>query len=235
MKKIIIITLLIFMVLPGYGMAKSDDSLELIVNEILEVYDNASRDSILKEINYVSEIKNIEPYKAAKIMYEELLEQKKLSEVEKSNVSLFSTQILNSSAQGDIFYETASTSGIAHGHVGIYYGTDSIVESVTSGVRRIARITKQVGPGARILRVSNTSVTQKNNAAKWANTQVGQSYSYNFATNRSTSCTGAKNCSKLVWCAYKETMNIDLDRNGGLGVYPKDIRDHSRMQILKSY
>lgn len=35
------------------------------------------------------------------------------------------------------------------------------------------------------------------------------------------------NCSQLVWVAYMEAAGIDLDSNGGPGVYPYDIRDSS--------
>ena len=34
------------------------------------------------------------------------------------------------------------------------------------------------------------------------------------------------NCSQLVWASYKNAdSNIDLDADGGPGVYPKDIAD----------
>lgn len=33
------------------------------------------------------------------------------------------------------------------------------------------------------------------------------------------------NCSQLVWAAYMKSLNVDLDGNGGNGVYPGDIRD----------
>lgn len=66
-------------------------------------------------------------------------------------------------------------------------------------------------------------------------TAASVSYSYNFATNRTTSCIGDKNCSKLVWCAFKEKAKIDIDKDGGLGVYPVDIRDSPMFLTLKSY
>ncbi|KAB7789844.1 hypothetical protein [Bifidobacterium leontopitheci] len=33
------------------------------------------------------------------------------------------------------------------------------------------------------------------------------------------------NCSQLAWASYYYTSKLDLDSNGGSGVYPKDIRD----------
>jgi hypothetical protein len=43
-----------------------------------------------------------------------------------------------------------------------------------------------------------------------------------FAANKITM--SKLNCSSLVWRAYKH-VNIDLDSNGGPGVYPADIRN----------
>ncbi len=37
--------------------------------------------------------------------------------------------------------------------------------------------------------------------------------------------TNSYNCSQLVWAAYKSTdPNVDLDSDGGPGVYPTDIK-----------
>lgn len=37
--------------------------------------------------------------------------------------------------------------------------------------------------------------------------------------------TNSYNCSQLVWAAYKSTdPNVDLDSDGGPGVYPTDIQ-----------
>ncbi|WP_211271156.1 hypothetical protein [Brochothrix thermosphacta] len=71
-------------------------------------------------------------------------------------------------------------------------------------------------------------------AANWANSQVGEKYSKNFATNRKTGKYGAKNCSKLVWSAYILKADIDIDKDKGAGVYPKDIRDSNYTHTYKT-
>lgn len=128
--------------------------------------------------------------------------------------------------KGDIFYTPSSTLGIPHGHVGIYYAFNRIVESIPeTGVRNISYVGRNVEPNAVMQSVSTTQA-KRNAAANWANSRVGiDGYSYNFATNRQTAHTGAKNCSKLVWSAYLLNAGTDIDRNGGTGVYPLDIRD----------
>lgn len=128
--------------------------------------------------------------------------------------------------KGDIFYTPSSTLGIQHGHTGVYYDTHTIVESIPeTGVRKIGYNNRNVEKEAVMQRV-NVSQEERNAAAEWANSRVGKDgYSYNFLNNRNTSDYGDKNCSKLVWSAYKISSNIDMDVDKGLGVYPRDIRD----------
>ncbi|GIQ69442.1 hypothetical protein DUZ99_03415 [Xylanibacillus composti] len=87
---------------------------------------------------------------------------------------------------------------------------------------------------SRLMKVKKTSLSQDQQAALWAESKIGSSYNNNFAINRS--CGGSSfNCSQLVWCAFMDTIGLDLDGNGGLGVYPKDIRDSREVLTLKTY
>jgi hypothetical protein len=45
---------------------------------------------------------------------------------------------------------------------------------------------------------------------------------------------GAKNCSKLVWGAYLLKAGLDIDKNGGAGVYPRDMRDSGHTVTYKT-
>lgn len=63
----------------------------------------------------------------------------------------------------------------------------------------------------------------------------GDSYTLNFFNNRNTDCYGAKNCSKLVWCAYDIAARVDIDSNGGAGVYPRDILNYKYSKVYKEY
>lgn len=53
----------------------------------------------------------------------------------------------------------------------------------------------------------------------------GAGYNLDFAFNKTDGPT--YNCSQLVWAAYRNATlgELDLDSNGGFGVYPTDVRD----------
>lgn len=141
--------------------------------------------------------------------------------------------IIGPSATGDFFYTPASTAFVNHGHVGLYYSSNTIVESIfPTGVRSISANVKMVEKGAVVKSVSTTSAV-KRNAANWAYTQIGQPYSLNFMNNRNTGHMGAKNCSKLIWSAYLLYGGLDLDVNKGFGVYPRDIRDAKQTRFIR--
>ncbi|WP_147196706.1 YiiX/YebB-like N1pC/P60 family cysteine hydrolase [Rummeliibacillus stabekisii] len=138
------------------------------------------------------------------------------------------TVSVGSSTKGNFYYTPSQTAYLNHGHVGMYYSSTTIVESVPSdGVRTISTTKRKVDSSGAVVKSVDTTTAKRTAAADWAYSQLGESYSYNFATNRSTSHTGAKNCSKLIWSAYKLKASLDLDVDGGLGVYPRDVRDAS--------
>lgn len=83
----------------------------------------------------------------------------------------------------------------------------------------------------------NTSQEARNEAADWALRKAGQrngdpgaGYNYNFAFNKDIEA-DRFNCSSLVWAAYMAATNgvIDLDADGGPGVYPSDVRDDDQV------
>jgi uncharacterized protein YycO len=141
--------------------------------------------------------------------------------------------VVGPSATGDFFYTPARTAFVNHGHVGLYYSSNTIVESVfPDGVRSISANVRMVEKGAVVKSVSTTNVV-KRDAANWAYSQIGQPYSLNFMNNRNTGHTGAKNCSKLIWSAYLLNGGLDLDVNKGFGVYPRDIRDAKQTRFIR--
>ncbi|WP_296204698.1 hypothetical protein [uncultured Corynebacterium sp.] len=90
-------------------------------------------------------------------------------------------------------------------------------------------------PRLRNLRKQTVNASQeiRNSAARWAASKAGAGYNspgagyrYNFAFNRNVDG-DSFNCSSLVWAAYMYASknDIDLDKNGGPGVYPDDVRD----------
>lgn len=123
--------------------------------------------------------------------------------------------------RGDVFYTPSSTLGVNHGHSGIYSYTTKIVEATPSAdVAERSYTLVKVASGARKQYVS-TSQANRNKAAARARTFIGRSYNPIFAFNKTYR--GRMNCSQTVWAAYKSATGIDLDSNGGHGVYPSDI------------
>lgn len=118
---------------------------------------------------------------------------------------------------GDVFYRPASI----HGHVGIYYLTGTIVEAPGGCCTVTAKsaYSYKVPSGSTKMQIE-TSQNTRTSAAVWANNRQGTAYNYSFFNNKKT--TGKMNCSQLVWAAYK-VYSVNLDSNGGFGVYPKDI------------
>lgn len=152
------------------------------------------------------------------------------------------------SATGNIFFVD---SGSPWNHVGLYTAKEYIVESMPEdGVQywkynateahQFVVTNPQDGVNdSCILSVSTTS-SKKTSAAAWpkANIPKGTPYDYDPLDNKADyyntgkdnvrSELDALNCSELVWRAYKKGASIDLDGNGGLGVYPNDILDSNK-------
>ena len=123
--------------------------------------------------------------------------------------------------RGDVFYSPASTAGVSHGHSGIYSEKTKIVEATPGhGVKERTYSQVRVSSGAQKQYV-NTSQANRNKAANQARKFIGRSYNYKFPINKTSK--GPMNCSQTVWAAYKTATGIDLDSNGGHGVYPVDI------------
>ncbi len=251
MRKILAFMIALSLLLPTQAFALNPvaQDLESIVAQLSIISDGLTVQQIRDIIQSTSEELGLpEEYIANQILYEASYSLTKAHEAQLRNITPMgssgggggseTTYPLDSSNKGDIFFETASTAGIEHGHVGLYYSDNILVESMPGdGVRTIDRSNKAVASGAKILAVKDTaaSTSQKEAAVDWAYSRVGDAYSYNFISNRLKTCDKEKNCSKLVWCAYKIEADIDLDANGGLGVYPTDIRDSNLVTTIKSY
>jgi uncharacterized protein YycO len=141
----------------------------------------------------------------------------------------------NARFKGDVFHSYAKTAVFKHNHVGIYYTRDTIVEAPGSGTRSrsvTASTLKKCGPIYKMYVSTNQSNRDK--AANHAyNKFRGMEYDTNFADNKDNS-NGKINCSELVWKAYKHGADIDLDSNGGPGVYPDNIKDDSSTVVYQT-
>lgn len=210
------------------------------VDKILTLQPGVTLDELQKEVRELSLSTGMKEDEIYAKMYAEMENQNRLAaEEEKQLAEQYGAakdaeiqggegsalHIVGPSAQGDFYYTPSATAYVNHGHVGLYYSNNTIVESIyPSGVRSISANVRKVDKGA-VVKSVNTTSTVKNNAANWAFGEIGQAYSLNFANNRNTGHTGAKNCSKLIWSAYLLKGNLDLDVDKGFGVYPRDVRD----------
>lgn len=212
------------------------------VDQILKLQPDISRQELLQDVQMIASNTGQPEQIILEQIYTELKNNQDNGKKEKIALSDRSTYggsggtiSVGSSTKGNFYYTPSETAYLDHGHVGMYYTSTTIVESVPSaGVRTISTTARKVDSSGAMVKSVTTSTTNRNNAANWANSQVGESYSYNFATNRLTSHTGAKNCSKLIWSAYKQNGSLDLDVDGGLGVYPRDVRDAKGTVLVRN-
>ncbi|SMD19948.1 YiiX/YebB-like N1pC/P60 family cysteine hydrolase [Lentzea albidocapillata] len=139
----------------------------------------------------------------------------------------------NSRYKGDIFHSYAKTV-VPHNHVGIFYTTKIVVEAPgpkSLSQARTAATLNKCGPVYKMY--VKAKQTTRNKAANYAyNSLRGKSYDLDFAINK-TNTALRLNCSELVWRAYKHA-GIELDSNGGPGVYPDNIKDDSSTVIYST-
>lgn len=220
-------------------------TVQQLKNEILMMQPGVSSDELHKQVEELAFSTGMSEDEIYEQMHKEMEEQNRLAEEEAKQLAEqfggeatlqgggTASYIVGPSARGDFYYTPSATAYINHGHVGLYYSSSTIVESIyPSGVRSISANVRTVDKGAVVKSVSTTS-TVKQNAASWAYGEIGQPYSLNFANNRNTGHTGAKNCSKLIWSAYLLKGGLDLDVDKGFGVYPRDVRDASQTRFIR--
>ncbi len=108
----------------------------------------------------------------------------------------------------------------------IYYAKSAIVEAPGGDLksRSISANSTVVGQGT-VKQHVDVSQSTRNSAASYAYSNLrGKPYNSNFFMNR-FEYGSTMNCSQLVWAAYLIKAGIDIDGNGGLGVYPYNIKD----------
>ncbi len=242
MKKVATIVLVCFLFLGGLPSHASTGS--TFVQDILALQPGVSVEELKSQVEEIVLLTGIDKTRVFEMMYAEMMTQEQLGRKEaRSNVQKgdkFSsggneaTLIVGPSEQGDFYYTPSATANVNHGHVGLYYSSDTIVESIyPSGVRQISAYERTVDRGS-VVKSVQTTAQNKADAANWAFGEIGKSYSLNFATNRSTGHHGAKNCSKLIWSAYYLNSGLDLDVDKGFGVYPRDIRDAPQTTLKRT-
>lgn len=143
-------------------------------------------------------------------------------------------------ARGDILYYDTSTLGYNHGHVAIFDRPAYITEA-PGGDKRSRTIWRQaprkVPKGTTYYSVGARSDRRDEAAYRAYHKYRGKDYQSRFWDNKDDG-DGKLDCSELVWKSYRylfpENLRLDLDSNGGKGVYPKDIRNSSHLQRYKT-
>lgn len=122
-------------------------------------------------------------------------------------------------------------------HVGLYRKSTQIIEAIGKGVKTRNVGVQQEYPFKiyKVMKKDNSGRYSKNNrkaVAAWAYAQLGKPYDVDFSDNKRNNAgqNWSFNCSELVWKAWRFNgkVNPDLDSNGGLGVYPNNIKNSNR-------
>lgn len=138
----------------------------------------------------------------------------------------------NADRIGDVFFKPSTLT-----HTGIYHLKSYFTEAPGLGKRARstrARTYETVQATSKMYVRTTTSRREKSGA--FARTQVPKKYSANFAFNKNKNYPYTRetyNCSALVWASYRN-HSIDLDGNGGTGVYPSNIKNSS-MTVTYEY
>ena len=145
--------------------------------------------------------------------------------------------------KGDLFYSDAGSGRwgwqYEHGHNGIYVNTTYTIQALDPerGVQlRLGTDPDNVNHNPKLMWV-NTTDTIRNQAIGFAETKIGSGYNNNFAFSRRDweyqEPGETYNCSQLVWAAYMNASagDVDIDGDGGWGVYPKDILEDEQITL----
>lgn len=142
----------------------------------------------------------------------------------------------NVRAGGDIFYHPSSSSGVTFGHVGVYSTRFHIVEAPGASRKSHRKTANKMSVyrGSKLMYVTVKEKTRIRAGWYAQDHLVNKPYNYNFAINKRP-YSKRMNCSQLVWAAYKNSAKVDLDGNGGPGVYPKDIVNSGTTKTWRTY
>lgn len=209
-------------------------------------------------IDSISERQKTTKYDVAKAMLQEYkneqLENQKAEGSSKSR-GYDEVQLPKGQTIGTIYWSNMQT---PWNHVGIYKKSNYIVEAMPGsdeGVEYL-RVTNSDSyqdvkddNSSVLMYVSGVTTTQRSNTAKWAYDQVDDTYDYDFLDNKRDGYyiyvqgvglvyideNASFNCSELVWKAYKKKASVDIDSNGGLAVYPNNIKNSSLTVVKGNY
>lgn len=202
---------------------------------IQKVHPELNMELIISEIDDLAKSEGITRDGAIDLIYEQSKKQQTKKRTNENNVTASKPNEAPGPAKnrGDVMYSDAWTV-INHGHNAIYYTTNVVVHAPGVGKKsKKDPASAKIGLKGGIEKQEVlTSTTNRVKAAEYAYNHLrDKPYDLVFFNNKKT--IDKLNCSSLVWNAYMKTSNIDLDKDGGPGVYPVDIRDSPLTQTYE--
>ncbi|HBI05030.1 MAG TPA: hypothetical protein DDY49_13495 [Paenibacillaceae bacterium] len=142
MKKLLAVTLasLVVFGVPTQSFA-FEKSRTAYVNEIIKMEPSLTAKELLKNAEEISKTQKTEIDAVLKQIYGELVKDAEKAKKEQGTRKAYGEgggkYIIGVSTKGDIYYTPSSTAYLNHGHVGMYYATNIVIESVPKyGVRK---------------------------------------------------------------------------------------------------
>ncbi|NKQ22656.1 YiiX/YebB-like N1pC/P60 family cysteine hydrolase [Brevibacillus laterosporus] len=130
-------------------------------------------------------------------------------------------------------FSSDTSSGWVGGHAGIIYSKSTTVEAYglpgKYGVLKLKNDWNKRGLDNFVaVTLKRTSTKDDDKASNWAYDQIDKGYNYNFWDIETRK---RFYCSQLVYAAYKDTVGIDLNDDGG-AVWPVDLADSRHVSSI---
>lgn len=220
------------------------------VEEILAVNPGVSVEEFGKSVSEYAASQGITEEQAVSILYADSSEARAVhgstaQAMATNSGGANATRVrLGCAAAGYFTYSFSETLTVKHGHNTLFIGRCEAVHMPGRDIPNIRRITSaytglRTHPSypAHLRRVNGASINMNDRAGQFgvnrlnANVRYEPDFTFNKHPNWPLASPDSQvwkttyNCSSLVWAAwmYASTYNVDLDRNGGPGVYPEDL------------
>lgn len=170
-------------------------------------------------------------------LYEEIQEQAilpdKLTSTKLRKPNSFATLSIGSypTRKGVILVTKDAYKGlIPTGHAAIIYSRNIVIESLIGGVtsgKNDWNTSKSTCYG---VTVNGTTTAQDAIAADWCYNRIGKPYNFNYLNTKTRN---SFYCSQLIWAAFLDNFNIDLNTSDFLGaIHPVELVSTSKTRII---
>ncbi len=122
---------------------------------------------------------------------------------------------------------------IPTGHAAIVWDKNNVIESLSDGVKPHKNNWKKNKSKIYGVTVSCTTLEKDKKAAGWCKKQEGKPYNWNYLN---VSTRKSFYCSQLVWAAFKDNFNIDLNTSAyGNAVHPMELVNSTKTSVIYTY